>query len=195
MPCGSASSTRFIYGLHGGDGVIRYVGMSRNPHCRLKQHVREAIRHHNGNRRKEAWIRSALANGCEVQCVVLQQCSDDDWQNAERQWISRWRGRLTNLADGGQEPVCPDETRRRNASILNSHRDKPLFLAKRWFAWAARNCVRNSDMQRAERMAECVALIEYCKGSARDRLRRWAAERFGNGEENHKGQTGSRQTA
>ena len=195
MPCGSASSTRFIYGLHGGDGVIRYVGMSSNPHRRLKQHVREAIRHHNRNRHKEAWIRLTLANGCEVQCVVLQQCSDEDWQDAERQWISRWHDRLTNLTDGGLEPKCSDETRRRNAGILNSHCDKPLFVAKRWFAWAARNSARLGDMQRAERMAECVALIEYCKGSARDRLRRWAAERFGNGEETHKGQARTRQTA
>lgn len=195
MPCGSASSTRFIYGLHGGDGVIRYVGMSRNPHRRLKQHVREAVGRHNRNRHKEAWIRSALSSGCEVQCVVLQQCSDNDWQDAERQWISRWRGTLTNMADGGDEPGCTVETRRRNASILNSHCDKPLFLAKRWFAWAARNSARNGDMQRAERMAECVALIEYCKGSARDRLRRWASERFGDGQEINKDQATTRQTA
>lgn len=195
MQCGSASSQRFIYGLHDGSGVIRYVGMSRNPQRRLKQHVREAIRCHNRNRHKEAWIRSALSNGREVQCVVLQQCGDNEWQEAERQWISRWHGTLTNVADGGDEPKCPEETRRRNASILNSHCDKPLFMAKRWFVWAARGAARNGDMQRAERMAECVALIEYCTGSARDRLRQWAAERFGNGEETKNSETGSRQTS
>ncbi len=182
MP-GGAGNTCFIYGLHAGDGVIRYIGMSKKPQVRLKQHVCDSTHHRGVNKHKESWIRTVIAAGREVGAIVLQQCDDDNWKDAERDWIARFGNTLTNMAPGGDQPSCAIETRIANASILNTHSDKPLFIAKRWFAWAAKQAAMAGNMLQAKKMLECMLEIECCKGEARKRLRQWAAERFCNGKE------------
>lgn len=104
-----------IYGLYDGSGNLRYIGKANSAAKRLASHMRDA-------RRRETplyhWIRK---NG-RPEMRVLEVC-EGDWRVAERRLIAdaRARGeRLLNVADGGDEPFCPPETRSKNGSALNA---------------------------------------------------------------------------
>lgn len=54
---------------------------------------------------------------------VLEICPYADWERAERQHIfeARLRGdKMLNIADGGNEPKCSIETRRKNGQKSNN---------------------------------------------------------------------------
>lgn len=97
-----------IYGLFGPDGVIRYIGQTRNnPVNRLQCHISTARR--GDNSAKSEWIRSV---NYEVQFAEL--ASTDNPNEEERNIIARFRGDgadLLNVADGGNakelNPILP----------------------------------------------------------------------------------------
>lgn len=111
----------FIYGLfHPETGELRYVGKANHIEKRLKSHLRDSSRR---NTPLYCWMRT-LASAPRID--VLEQVVDADWKEAERRLIALHRagGRLLNLADGGDEPMCPVDVRaengRRNASAVHS---------------------------------------------------------------------------
>jgi len=86
------------------DGVIRYVGYSKNPVHRYRGHIKEA-KNFTGEHRthKICWIQLLLRKGLEPQLVILQVDVSDP-ATAEMQWIYKLRRRgcnLTNSTDGG----------------------------------------------------------------------------------------------
>lgn len=96
-------------------GEVRYIGKARNARRRLATHLRDAR-----SRRTPlySWIRSlAVAPVIEVLACSI----DQRWQELERDMIAQWRQetRLLNVADGGDEPFCSTEQRRKNAVQLN----------------------------------------------------------------------------
>ena len=102
-----------IYGLcHPDTGELRYIGKANNPARRMASHMRDSVR-----RRTPVydWIRSLPAR---PEMVILE-AGCIDWRIAERRLIARARRlgvRLLNLAEGGDEPFCPIEVRRRNGA-------------------------------------------------------------------------------
>ena len=102
------SETTFIYGLV--DPItnkVRYVGKSINPKRRLYFHVREAQGNQLENSHKLNWIRKLLSQELCPTLKILQECAVDDWQKAEKYWISKYRKDklgLTNVLDGGNSP-------------------------------------------------------------------------------------------
>ena len=93
-----------IYGLQDPrDGQIRYVGKSVRPRERLNAHIHHANR---GDRKYHvyAWIRSLLINGVRPEQVILEWCTEETWQAAERKWIGQF-GDLCNLSEGGEKTV------------------------------------------------------------------------------------------
>lgn len=113
-----------IYGLYDDKGRLRYIGKANDPTARLKTHISDARRH---NRPVCAWINK---HGSPVMRVLEANCAD--WRESERRLIAeaRKRGdRLLNLADGGDEPHCPLETREENARKMQAH---PNTIAQRY---------------------------------------------------------------
>lgn len=96
----------YIYGLFDpGNLSLRYIGKTDNIGFRLDGHIRRA-RHRNGNNRyKDNWIRQLLSEGLEPAIEVLEECTEDNWQEVESAWIKEARekgARLTNIYEGGR---------------------------------------------------------------------------------------------
>jgi hypothetical protein len=102
-----------IYGLYDCDGALRYIGKANDPAKRLKGHMRDR------QRRRSPLYDWLNKHGLPEMRVIEQDCAD--WCEAERRLITdaRVRGeKLLNVADGGDEPHCPVEVRRRNGRHL-----------------------------------------------------------------------------
>ena len=183
MPCGSASSTRFIYGLHAGDGVIRYVGMSKNPDKRLEQHLREARRCKNKNRHKEAWIRKVVVGGGRIEVEILEVCNDDTWEQAEKQWIEKLQLFLTNIASGGDAPPVNREQCRINARKMMDSIDYPITRFKRYLKRTATECGKAGNMAMAERLLNAWITVDMSTGKQREAFRELATRILGNGKQ------------
>lgn len=118
----------FLYGLADPrTGDIRYVGKSKNPEKRLRQHIRDRNRrpHYPVSR----WIRSLLSEGVSPSLTVLWKGPESEWKDAERSEIAKRRatGKLLNVADGGDEPFCSPEQRALNGAKVAKIRD-----ARKW---------------------------------------------------------------
>ena len=81
-----------IYGLlDPRDRSLRYVGKTHmRRERRLERHLEAA---ENGRMAPvSVWIRDLVAEGLQPQTVVLRRVSaDEDWREAEREVIARWR--------------------------------------------------------------------------------------------------------
>jgi hypothetical protein len=112
------------------NGEIRYVGKSIRPKERLQNHCVEKSRTWRTN-----WICAVLATGQRPQLRILEILDrDDDWKQAERDWISNLRdrgARLTNCTSGGDGvPDLPPEIRARMALTWKGRKHSPETLAK-----------------------------------------------------------------
>lgn len=102
-----------IYGLYDRAGNLRYIGKANDVGARLKSHMRDARRRHTP---LYCWLRK---HG-KPEVRVLES-GLAEWREAERRLIAQARARgdrLLNIADGGDEPHCPPEIRRKNALML-----------------------------------------------------------------------------
>lgn len=109
-----------IYALTEPDGgAIRYVGKANNPAKRFRSHLRDSRR-----RRTPVylWINRLAKAGKSPGMVVLEWCEQAEWPDVERRLIAEHRtgGQLLNLAEGGDQPLCPTKVRRANAVALNA---------------------------------------------------------------------------
>jgi group I intron endonuclease len=81
---------------------IRYVGKTVNVAIRLRDHQRDGKNTH-----KTAWLKLLKADDLKPEVDILEtffDSNDEDWQDAERWWISYLRSigcPLTNLDTGG----------------------------------------------------------------------------------------------
>lgn len=112
-----------IYGLHNGDGEIRYVGKTLAKLTdRLRQH-----RHARTNYPVNRWIRKTPV----IHATVLEKVPPDgDWRACERAWIAALEptGRLLNLLAGGEGAHLVSftpERRERIAAALRTGRNCP----------------------------------------------------------------------
>lgn len=113
----------YIYGLECPvERIIRYVGKSTNPRCRLRAHISGALRgaydHHTAR-----WIRRLLRDGLRPALVILREVPPGQrWQDVERKFIASaaskgWR--LTNSTAGGEglDYVDPEDEARYRANL------------------------------------------------------------------------------
>lgn len=83
----SAPRTALIYGLHNGDGVIRYVGQTRGLLSRrLNQHARQV----NFNTPVSKWVRNDVGKE-NLQAVELDWVLVEHLNDAERWWVNHYR--------------------------------------------------------------------------------------------------------
>lgn len=117
-----------IYALcHPDTGEIRYIGKANCAQKRLKRHILDARRRDTPVYR---WFRKLAAEGKVPTVTVLHVCDGGPWQSVEIKAIADARAsgcRLLNVAEGGDEPHCSVETRKRGAATMNLKRPKNIM--------------------------------------------------------------------
>lgn len=115
-----------LYSLSDPDsGEVRYVGKTDNLQRRYTNHLSPATLNRNRSK-KNSWIKSLLAKGKLPKIQVIDSgVSAEDIDEAERFWISVYRGwgvRLTNGTDGGDGGAIrdPDALARIRAAHVGS---------------------------------------------------------------------------
>lgn len=119
-----------IYGLHAGDGVIRYVGKTIGAlDTRLRGHRTDAKR---GSKLPvHRWMRK---HGLPtIRILQLDRVAEGEaWQEIERTWIVALAGTgLLNLTKGGDGPgsyAMPAEQRAKIAAALANGRERPCEI-------------------------------------------------------------------
>ena len=90
----------YIYLLLRTEEMKGYVGKSIDPQSRFNHHWKERCKG------KRTYNKNWLASLSEPpQLVILEECSEDEWPQAERSWICDLRAgglQLTNTAPGGK---------------------------------------------------------------------------------------------
>lgn len=121
----------FIYGLvHPNESFdsrnIRYVGKSRNPLRRLREHMNESKRPKT-NLLFYKWVAGIRESGLSPRLMVLEECDEDDWEEKERYWIKKLydeHGLFNINPGGGGLPFGfshSEETRRRISQSNKGH--------------------------------------------------------------------------
>jgi hypothetical protein len=80
------------------DRAVRYIGKSRNPKSRLKQHIAEALE--NDNTEKKRWIRRLLASGQKPVLIIAGSFTTEPLaREAESAECHRHLATITNIHD------------------------------------------------------------------------------------------------
>ena len=93
----------YIYGLCGDDDIIRYVGKSYKPEARRKEHICETKRKLGNNNHKNNWVRKLLRNNESLKIIILEKCTELNWQEREKYWIKKYNemgNNLVNVSEG-----------------------------------------------------------------------------------------------
>jgi GIY-YIG catalytic domain-containing protein len=112
VPKAKVSSGEYaVYALKDENGTPRYVGITKNPKDRYSRHLREARakRTH-----RQCWISSMLAHGLKPSIEVLEWT--DDWDQAEREWVFKFRALGYPLTNGNAGGISMDHVRGYNSA-------------------------------------------------------------------------------
>lgn len=109
---------------------IRYIGKSIRPKERYTNHLNDNSKTHKVN-----WINSLKSKGLKPTMIILQTLAEnEDWQQAERDWIKRakengWN--LVNSTDGGDGVLnVSGEGKERMLKAWKGRKHKPETLEK-----------------------------------------------------------------
>ena len=93
----------FIYGLYSteDEDIIKYVGKTKcSLSKRLSEHLNGALKR-KCKTHKDNWIRKTYKNGYEIKIKLIEECSDNIWEEREKYWIKEIPN-VTNIAEGGE---------------------------------------------------------------------------------------------
>lgn len=99
------SGREFIYVLLDPTWVVRYVGRSRDPFARFREHLDSAVE---PGSTKERWIAELLAEGAQPRMAIIDDAqAGEEVREVELFWIEHFRGegKLTNAVVGGVSRV------------------------------------------------------------------------------------------
>lgn len=121
----------FIYALiDPRDNDIRYVGMSKDPIYRLKQHFWKS--QINKSTYKNHWLKNLLSNNLYPILEIIEECPEMIWQGRERFWIKYYSYlgcRLTNSTSGGEGlPNLSAESRAKISQKLTGKKLTPEHI-------------------------------------------------------------------
>lgn len=93
----------YIYALLDPDtDEVRYVGKTKDLNKRMYSHCRIDPK---PTTHKARWVNKLIAADKTPKMLVLEECSDETWEEAEIRWIAHYRSvntNLTNISDGGK---------------------------------------------------------------------------------------------
>jgi len=144
------SGLLYVYALRcPSTGDIRYVGKTNSLKTRLKRYVACNPNDKKHNLQFYTWLEELRSIGVKPLITVLSICNDDNWGQAEKDWINFLRESgcsLLNLATGGRGPnlgykkIVSDDTKNklrlaRQAQLNNPEfRERHSMGVKRWYA-------------------------------------------------------------
>lgn len=159
-----------VYGLHSGNGVIRYVGISQNLVKRFWEHKNRAIA--GGKLPSQCWIRKYGVEN--IQYEILQVCETyDELLTWEPIWIESFRSLgygLLNVTDGGEGHVgymATPETRAKQSAALKGRKLSPEHIAK----ISAGNRGKIISQESRDRMSAAQRLRPAPSESTREKIR------------------------
>ena len=86
----------YIYTLeHPLTNQVRYVGKTTNIKRRYKQHLYDKRSTYKG-----CWVKSLRSEGLKPIIKVIEECTEANWQEREKYWITQFND-LTNHLEGG----------------------------------------------------------------------------------------------
>lgn len=179
-----------VYGLHNGDGVIRYIGCTTQPiEKRVSDHMGETrlwIKRGQKLSEKHKWICDILLSGGRVQGTVLFTGTQKQ-ALAEERALTASTPNLTNSTIRGNGPGRPvgtkdsKETRRRKSEAWDATREeRRVIMAVAQKSWRQR---RPEDAARlakefTQRFKEWVAVPEnnqqFRRNMSKSQQRRWS---------------------
>lgn len=103
-------------------GLVRYVGKTRDPKARIRNHMNKREHNHNGN-----WIESLRKLGLEPEVIFIDEVPTEEWSFWEQHWIQvflGWGFPLTNMNSGGGEHArfTPELKQKHKASFTEAVR-------------------------------------------------------------------------
>lgn len=112
----------YIYGLiDPRDNLVRYVGKTKTPERRLKEHLGSSSLKYNTY--KNSWLKKLISLELVPIFKIIEECDDDNWQEREIYWIAYYRkllgDKLTNTTDGGDGLNNPSLEVRQKISEAN----------------------------------------------------------------------------
>lgn len=121
----------YIYQLLCPDSLqIRYIGKTKYPKYRLSSHLTTA-RKHKGNRHVCSWIKSLLLNKKLPIFNIIEECTEENWEEREIYWIAYFKKlgcNLTNHRKGGRgshNNLTTEEAKnKRREGLLNYWKDR-----------------------------------------------------------------------
>jgi hypothetical protein len=164
----------YIYGLvDPRTDVVMYIGKTVDIKNRLRQHRKP--RADQRMTRVKSWAISLKSKGLEPSMVILEACTEDSWKDREIFHIQDHRSKndkLLNMADGGNEPLCDDQTRATNARTLTKfcEENKGIVALTRFFALGVRRAKKAGNMMSVEKYSAISEYIVTSSGIERQRF-------------------------
>ena len=142
---------------------IRYVGKTINLNRRYKQHLYDKRTSH-----KASWVKSLKNQGLKPILTVIEECTEHNWEDREKCWITQFDN-LTNLYDGGGTHYVPTTKEDTKAKISKIHKGKVLTDTQKSNiskAMKKRACVVNgveyiSISEASRQLNITVGLLDY----------------------------------
>jgi hypothetical protein len=168
-----APKTPMVYGLCLDDGVIRYVGMTRNAYSRFRAYRSPRFK---GNDALLAWLKD---NADRVFFVCLHS-GGDGLADAEKRWIKKLRGQCFNIVSGGVQSWRVNERKPwaagRGVLPPSSWVISRFARAKDWDGYAEATAIRDeivSKMSDADRCAYELVIAKEHRSVVRHRHQKW----------------------
>lgn len=137
-------------------GSIRYLGKSKNPDIRLREHLSTARKGGPRMLYVHRWLAKLLRQGLRPTMVIIGVVSEDFWATAERsciRWLRDGDHPLTNLCEGGRGVHNPSqEVRERISNSLKGHVQSAESRAKKSATLKGRVFSNNTRQKISEAM-------------------------------------------
>lgn len=147
-------------------GEVRYVGATKNLKNRMVEHLRGRSRWDSG-----IWIRSLKEKGLEPQPKILETVNQSQWQDKEREWISKFKldgANLTNTLPGGKGGVTESMAKH----ISEALKGRPKSEAhRRALSKSVKRTWKNPDM--AEKMISAIRISKNKESYKAKRREQW----------------------
>jgi predicted GIY-YIG superfamily endonuclease len=157
----------YIYALHcPKSDEIRYIGKSKNPEKRLKEHI--------GGKKKypvSLWSISLLKQGLCPKMTIISEVDEKDWESEEIKQIQLHKDmgcNLLNIALGGSQVPCTNEQRSKNGqktkeSFYSDDKKKRIWAIKRNAGSMVKYMIKKGDKDRANRLIDIMKYAAYKK--------------------------------
>lgn len=107
---------------------VRYVGKTNDIERRYREHLN--IKKHPKSNHKNCWVKSLMNQGLKPSIIVLEESTNNNWQEREKYWITVYSN-LTNGTTGGDGGFVMSEEALLKMKERNTGINNPMW-GKKW---------------------------------------------------------------